>query len=379
VTIELATTVIYADGTHEFIGSTTSTRGSILGNYPLGNPMQGFVIAIEADYNERKLNMEPRLQAELDQFSATYPALVNPTPDAWLERALTVVSAMLNQKNILLKQEVLLTKGAPSLGTLQAMYNANILNDQIGSLQTRLNTLNAEIARRQAEAERQRQAEEARQAEARRQAEELARQQAEAQRKAEEEAKRLAEQKAAEIDYQGALKFTVDFYEKLSENFGARFSASAQELAVEAQGKTIRSAEQGIAAFDKYKDGLNKKFSIQDRAAIASALDSLNHAELGKNLSQFAKGFGYTGKLLDAKDLIVEIKQGYQTGEWSAVFLKVETLALGAAATALLTFVFALTATSGMTILGFSMLVAISGALINDAQVKKLNEAIMAL
>ncbi|MHB9812991.1 colicin-like pore-forming protein [Escherichia coli] len=37
----------------------------------------------------------------------------------------------------------------------------------------------------------------------------------------------------------------------------------------------MRNANEAIKAFDRYKDVLNKKFSVSDREAIAKALESL--------------------------------------------------------------------------------------------------------
>ncbi|MEN3024227.1 pyocin killing protein, partial [Pseudomonas aeruginosa] len=70
-----------------------------------------------------------------------------------------------------LDYELGIVKNSASFDKLQASYNTIILNDQINSLQERLNKLNAETDRRRAEAEAQRQAE----ADAKRKAEEAAR------------------------------------------------------------------------------------------------------------------------------------------------------------------------------------------------------------
>nr|VVM74356.1 Colicin-Ia [Pseudomonas fluorescens] len=134
-----------------------------------------------------------------------------------------------------------------------------------------------------------------------------------------------------------------------------------------------------MAAFEKYKDALNKKFSVKDRQAIAKALDSLNKEQMAKNLKQFSKAFGYVGKAIDYADLLTEIKKSYTTGEWSNTFLKVETLFAGSAASALLAVVFGAAASTAMGAVAFALLMAMTGAYIDEALVKKFNDAVIAL
>lgn len=108
----------------------------------------------------------------MDTEAAKYPALpASFTPEQWLERSTVVVTGLLNRKRPELDNELDVVQNSASLDKLQASYNTIILNDQINSLQERLNKLNAETDRRRAEAEAQRQAE----ADAKRKAEEAAR------------------------------------------------------------------------------------------------------------------------------------------------------------------------------------------------------------
>ena len=63
--LELPTTVFYGDGTWEIINlNPGSIRGDILKNYPLGNPMHGFTLAIESDY----LAQKHELHGEMAQY-----------------------------------------------------------------------------------------------------------------------------------------------------------------------------------------------------------------------------------------------------------------------------------------------------------------------
>lgn len=54
------------------------------------------------------------------------------------------------------------------------------------------------------------------------------------------------------------------FYQTLTE----KYSKMAQELADKSKGKKIGNVNEALAAFEKYKDVLNKKFSKADRDAI---------------------------------------------------------------------------------------------------------------
>ena len=239
------------------------------------------------------------------------------------------------------------------------------------------------LAEEKAKAEAKRLAEEKAKAEAKRLAEEKAKAEAEAKRlaeekaKAEAEAKRLADEKTkADDELKGAIKFTADFYKDISGRFGTQMSALAQQMTDDAKGKVLRSADEALRAFDQYKDNLNKKFSVADRTAIANALESLDRGELAKNLNVFSKAFGYVGKAIDAMDLLVEIKKGYETGDWNSTVLKVETLFAGAAATGLIAFAFGLAVTTPMGIIAFGLVMALVSAFINDARVKMFNDAL---
>ncbi|MDD2033203.1 colicin-like pore-forming protein [Pseudomonas sp. 39167] len=267
-----------------------------------------------------------------------------------------------------------------------AAYNVKVLTEEIRILTAKTKTFATKIAVAQAaeekaKAEAKRLAEEKAKAEAKRLAEEKAKAEAkrlaEEKAKAEAEAKRLAEEKAkADDELKDAIKFTADFYKDISERFGTQMSTLAQQMSEDAKGKVLRSADEALRAFDQYKDNLNKKFNVTDRTAIANALESLDRSELAKNLNIFGKAFGYVGKAIDAMDLLVEIKKGYETGDWNSTVLKVETLFAGAAATGLIAFAFGLSVTTPMGIVAFGLIMALVSAFINDARVKMYNDAL---
>lgn len=197
---------------------------------------------------------------------------------------------------------------------------------------------------------------------------------------AEAEAKLLKEEKAKkEEELKGALKFTADFYKEISAKYGTKMSTLATDLAENAKGKTLRSADEALKAFEQYKDHLDKKFSAADRAAIVNALDSLDSAELAKNLNLFTKGFGAVGKALDVYDLVNEVKKSYASGDWNNTALKVETLFAGSAATGLIAFAFGVTVSTPVGIVAFALIMALVSAYIDDAHVKQFNDALDAV
>ncbi|MEB7926091.1 colicin-like pore-forming protein [Atlantibacter hermannii] len=182
-------------------------------------------------------------------------------------------------------------------------------------------------------------------------------------------------QERAEL--QNAVKFTSDFMKEVTSKFGASSAAIAQELAEAAKGKKIKNIDQALAAFNRYQNVVNTKYGAADRAAIANALRSLDRAQAAKNLAKFSKGFGYTSNLIDAYDVfVVEVPKALETANWRPVFVKVEAIAAGAIATTIAAWAFAAIAGVPMGILGFALMIAFTGALVDEAVVEKINRLI---
>ena len=173
-----------------------------------------------------------------------------------------------------------------------------------------------------------------------------------------------------------AVKFTLEFYATIGERFGARASTLAKGLAQSAKGKTIRNAEQAINAFDAYKDALDKKFSAQDRQAISNALGSLDQQTMASSLSKFGKSLGFVGHMIDAVELATEATKSAESGNWAPFYIKAETLILGQAAGVILGLAFGLTMATPIGILGFGLLLAATGVLIDETLVSELNSYI---
>jgi hypothetical protein len=173
-----------------------------------------------------------------------------------------------------------------------------------------------------------------------------------------------------------AVKFTLEFYASIGERFGERASTLAKGLAESAKGKTIRNAEQAINAFDAYKDALDKKFSAQDRQAISNALGSLDQQTMASSLSKFGKSLGFAGHMIDAVELAKEATKSAESGNWAPFYIKAETLILGQAAGVILGLAFGLTMATPIGILGFGLLLAATGVLIDETLVSELNSYI---
>jgi len=180
-------------------------------------------------------------------------------------------------------------------------------------------------------------------------------------------------------DIQDSIKFTTAFYTEVAGKFGDKASSVASELAESAKGKKIRSADEAFKAFDKYKNALDKKFNANDRTAAAKYIDSMDFDAMSKAAAKFSKGFGYVGPAMDFKDAFIEYNNSQKSNDWKPFFVKVEAIALGVAATTLVSAMFGFIAITPLGILTFAFLMAITGALIDDARVEQINNFIAGL
>ncbi|MBL5902679.1 hypothetical protein JBO47_04785 [Serratia fonticola] len=196
------------------------------------------------------------------------------------------------------------------------------------------------------------------------------------QQQANTKAKQEAETKAEEDRVKDALKTTANFYKEVTEKFGEQSAKIAKELADAAKVKKLRNADEALKAFEKYKDVLNKKFSVKDREAVAKALESVNRDQLARNLAKFSKAFYLTAKGLDGYDLLIEFKKGYNTDNWRPFFLKVETIEVGIAASILTAFAYSIILGTPIGILGYAIIMTLVGVFVDDKFVSKINNAL---
>lgn len=196
------------------------------------------------------------------------------------------------------------------------------------------------------------------------------------QKQANDKAKQEAEAKAEQDRVKDAVKYTANFYTELTNRFGEQSAKIAQELADAAKGKQIRNADEALKAFNKYKDVLNKKFSVKDREAIARALESLNRDQMAKSLAKFSKAFNYVGWTIVGYDTVKEIEKALESNNWRPVFVKLESLAAGRAATALTAFAFSIILGAPLGILGFAIMMTLVSAFIDDSLMEDVNKLI---
>ena len=205
-------------------------------------------------------------------------------------------------------------------------------------------------------------------------AEAKAKAEAEEKARAEAEKREEAEKQREQNAVTSSVKFTAEFYKEISNQFSVKASTYAQGLADSANGKKIRGVDEAIKEFDKFKDILNKKFSLKDRTAILSALDSLCWDKISSNLYGFGKAFGLTTFIIDFYPIMaVDLPHAIITGEWRRFFVKIETLATGVGATALTAYVFSIMLGTPLGILGYALMLAIISALIDDKRVEDVN------
>ncbi|MEQ4986190.1 colicin-like pore-forming protein [Proteus sp. fly-1089] len=177
-------------------------------------------------------------------------------------------------------------------------------------------------------------------------------------------------------DIKDGVKFTISFYEKVTQEFGKKAAQLSRELAEQSKGKTIRNVEDALRTYEKYGQNINNKINAKDRAAIIKALESIDAKQLASNLGKFSKGLGYTNHAINAVELLVEFKKAVKTGNWRPFFVKATAITAGMATVALTAFAFSLIIGGPVGILGYALIIATVGALIDDALVEKVSGAI---
>ncbi|HCP8224455.1 TPA: colicin, partial [Escherichia coli] len=154
----------------------------------------------------------------------------------------------------------------------------------------------------------------------------------------------------------------------------AKAEQLAREMAGQAKGKKIRNVEEALKTYEKYRADINKKINAKDRAAIAAALESVKLSDISSNLNRFSRGLGYAGKFTSLADWITEFGKGVRTENWRPLFVKTEAIIAGNAATALVALVFSILTGSALGIIGYGLLMAVTGALIDESLVEKANK-----
>ncbi|EDF0855082.1 colicin transporter [Salmonella enterica subsp. enterica serovar Enteritidis] len=192
------------------------------------------------------------------------------------------------------------------------------------------------------------------------------------------EKSKIEETKAQkEVDeVKDAVKFTADFYKEVFKVYGEKAEKLAKEFEKQAKGKKIRNANDALKAYEKHKANINKKINAKDRKAIATALESVKVADIAKNFKRFSKGMGYTSYAIDFSDWLTELHKATQTDNWRPFFVKTETIAAGMVATAVVGFAFSFLLGGPVGLLGYGLIMAGVGALIDDKLIEDANKLI---
>ncbi|HBC0352928.1 TPA: colicin transporter [Salmonella enterica subsp. enterica serovar Napoli] len=192
-----------------------------------------------------------------------------------------------------------------------------------------------------------------------------------------EQNKAAAEAKKKEDDaVKDAVKFTEDFYKEVFKVYGEKAEQLAKLLADQAKGKKVRNVEDALRAYEKHKANINKKINAKDREAIAKALESVDVKQAAKNISRFGKGLGYTSLAIDAAEWAGALKEAIETDNWRQFFVKTETIAAGMAASAVTGFAFSIILGGPVGLLGYGLIMAGIGALIDDKAIEEVNKFI---
>ena len=177
-------------------------------------------------------------------------------------------------------------------------------------------------------------------------------------------------------DIKNGVKFTSDFYKEVFNTYGNEAEKLARDLASEAKGNTIRNVDDALKTYNQHKDNINKKVSTKDREAIAKALESVKVNDIANNLKKFSKGMGFVSKAMDVNDLRIELIKAVETDNWRPFFVKAETIATGMAVSAVVGFAFSALLGGPIGILGYALIMAGVGALINDKLIERTNKLI---
>lgn len=129
-------------------------------------------------------------------------------------------------------------------------------------------------------------------------------------------------------------------------------------------------------AFNKHKNVLERKYNKADLEAISRALESIDRAEASASLAKFSKAFNFIGNTFDVYDVASELATAIRTGKWRPLFIRLETLAVGRSASALIAVAFSFLTGSALGVLGFALIMAIVGAFIDDSLIEKANKLI---
>lgn len=166
----------------------------------------------------------------------------------------------------------------------------------------------------------------------------------------------------------------VGFYQYITEQYGEKYAKIAQDLAEKSKGKKIQGVDEALAAFEKYKNVLDKKFSKVDRDAIFNALESVNYDELSKNLTKISKSLKITSRVSFLYDVGSDFKNAIETGNWRPLFVTLEKSAVDVGVAKIVALMFSFIVGVPLGFWGIAIVTGIVSSYIGDDELSKLNE-----
>lgn len=166
----------------------------------------------------------------------------------------------------------------------------------------------------------------------------------------------------------------VGFYQYITEQYGEKYSRIAQDLAEKAKGSKFSSVDEALAAFEKYKNVLDKKISKVDRDAIFNALESVNYDELSKNLTKISKSLKITSRVSFLYDVGSDFKNAIETGNWRPLFVTLEKSAVDVGVAKIVALMFSFIVGVPLGFWGIAIVTGIVSSYIGDDELNKLNE-----
>ncbi|HGF1649185.1 TPA: pore-forming bacteriocin colicin K [Escherichia coli] len=171
-----------------------------------------------------------------------------------------------------------------------------------------------------------------------------------------------------------AVDTMVGFYQYITEQYGEKYAKIAQDLAEKSKGKKIQGVDEALAAFEKYKNVLDKKFSKVDRDAIFNALESVNYDELSKHLTKISKSLKITSRVSFLYDVGSDFKNAIETGNWRPLFVTLEKSAVDVGVAKIVALMFSFIAGVPLGVWGIAIITGIVSSYIGDDELNKLNE-----
>ncbi|WP_208482617.1 colicin-like pore-forming protein [Escherichia coli] len=171
-----------------------------------------------------------------------------------------------------------------------------------------------------------------------------------------------------------AVDTMVGFYQYITEQYGEKYAKIAQDLAEKSKEKKIQGVDEALAAFEKYKNVLDKKFSKVDRDAIFNALESVNYDELSKNLTKISKSLKITSRVSFLYDVGSDFKNAIETGNWRPLFVTLEKSAVDVGVAKIVALMFSFIVGVPLGFWGIAIVTGIVSSYIGDDELSKLNE-----